>query len=230
MKIAIIGTGMVGRALAHRLTGLGHDTVIGTRDPQATLLRGEPDRKGTQPFALWHREHSEIRLVTMAEAGAHGEIIVNATDGAISIEALELVGRDNVTGKVLLDIALPLDLSEGMPPKLLTANDDSLGEQIQRAFPDTRVVKSLNTVQFEIMIDPNRLPGHHNIFVSGNDAGAKHTVVGLLREFGWSSESIIDLGGIATSRAVEMFSRLLFTLAGNYGDYQFNIAIVRAES
>lgn len=230
MKIAVIGTGMVGRAIAHRLNGLGHDAVIGTRDPEATLARTEPDPKGTPPFAQWHADHQETRLVTMAEAGAHGEIIVNATGGADSIAALELVGREALAGKVLLDIALPLDLSEGMPPKLLVANSDSLGEQIQRAFPEARVAKSLSTVQFEVMIDPTILPGRHNIFVSGNDPEAKSVVSGLLQEFGWPSDAIVDLGDVTTSRAVEMYSRLLFTLAGIFGDYHLNIAIVRPQN
>jgi len=229
MKIAVIGTGMVGRAIADRLNGLGHDAVIGTRDPQATLARTEPDAKGTPPFSQWHAEHPDTRLVTMKDAGAHGEVIVNATGGAESIEALELVGKDNLAGKVLLNIALPLDLSKGMPPKLLVANDDSLGEQIQRGFPDARVVESLNTMQFEVMMDPTMLPGRHNVFVSGNDADAKQTIVDLLHAFGWPADSVIDLGDITTAQAVEMYSRLLFTIAGKYNSYHMNIALVRPE-
>ncbi|EPA1861527.1 NADPH-dependent F420 reductase [Klebsiella oxytoca] len=229
MKISVIGTGMVGRAVAERLNGLGHDTVIGTRDPAATLARTEPDMKGTPAFSHWHAVHPHTKLVTMEDAGKFGDVIVNATSGSDAISALELVGKDNLAGKVVLDISLPLDLSEGLPPKLLVANDDSLGEQIQRAFPEARIVKSLNTVQFEIMMDPTLLPGTHNIFVSGNDINAKNTIQTLLKEFGWSTESIIDLGDITTSRAVEMYSRLLFTLAGKFGSYHFNIAIVRPQ-
>lgn len=230
MKIAVIGTGMVGRAIAHRLNGLGHDAVIGTRDPVATMARTEPDMKGTPPFAQWHAEHPQTRLVTMAQAGIHGELIVNATSGTDSIDALVLVGKENLAGKPLLDISLPLDLSEGWPPKLSIVNNDSLGEEIQRTFPEARVVKSLNTVQFEVMIDPNVIPGSHNIFLSGNDKGAKSAVAGVLKEFGWREDVIVDLGDITTARAVEMYSRLLFTIADHYGDYHSNIAIVRRES
>ena len=141
--------------------------------------------------------------------------------------ALEAVGKANLAGKVLLDLALPLDLSQGMPPRLLFANTDSLGEQIQRAFPEARVVKTLNTVFMQVMIDPGRLPGSHNIFVAGEDNAAKVTVKGLLREFGWPEQAIIDLGGIQTARGTEMYMQLYFILAGKFG-VDFNIAVVRA--
>lgn len=230
MRIAVIGTGMVGRAFAERLTGLGHDVVIGTRDPQVTLARTEPDNKGTGPFAPWHAEHPDIPLLPSAAAGAHGELIINVTAGDHALDALTLVGADNLAGKVLLDISLPLDLSEGMPPKLLVANDDSLGEQVQRAFPDTRVVKSLTNTHNKIMLNPALLPGTHNTFVAGNDRDAKATVRALLGEFGWPAEVIIDLGDITAARALEMYSRLHFTLAGQFGNYWFNLAIVRTDT
>lgn len=227
MKIAVIGTGMVGRAVAARFQELGHDAVIGTRDPAATLTRTDPDDKGTPPFSQWHADHAEIALLPMAEAGAHGEIVINATAGADSLVALELVGAERLAGKVLLTIALPLDLSEGRPPKLLFANDDSLGERVQHAFPDARVVESLNTMQFEVMMDPSILPGRHNVFVSGDDATAKEVVTHLLHQLGWPADTVVDLGDIITARAAEMYSRLLFTLAQKYGDYHTNIALVR---
>lgn len=230
MKIAVIGTGKVGRAFADRLAGLGHDVVIGTRDPQITLARTESDDKGTPPLEEWFAEHPDARLVTMSEAGAHGEVVINATAGANAITALELVGTENLAGKVLLDLSLPLDLSAGWPPRLSIANDDSLGEQIQRAFPLTRVVKSLNTVQYEIMLEPARLPGRHILFVSGNDSEAKEAARKLLNQFGWEDEVILDLGDITTARATEMYSRLQFTIADYYGDYHMNIILVRPES
>ncbi|WP_311214726.1 MULTISPECIES: hypothetical protein [unclassified Arthrobacter] len=121
----------------------------------------------------WFRDNQDARLVTMPEAGAHGELIINSTAGINAIAALELVGAQNLSGKVLLDLALPLDLRAGWPPRLSVVNDDSLGEQIQRAFPDTHVVKSLTTVQYEIMLNPARLSGEPIMFVSGNDSDAK---------------------------------------------------------
>ena len=228
MKIAVLGTGMVGRTLAARLAGLGHDVVIGTRNPDATLARTEPDGMGTVPYAQWQGEHPDVRLLPFSEAGAHAEMVVNATNGANALSALHVVGADNLAGKVLLDLALPLDLSQGMPPTLTVANTDSLGEQVQRAFPDAKVVKSLTTVFCEVMVDPGKIPGEHTIFVAGNDADAKQVVEDILDQFGWPAESILDLGDITGARAVEMYSRLFFTLADKFGSFELNINVVRA--
>lgn len=227
MKIAVIGTGMVGRALAGRLDTLGHDIVVGTREVARTLARTEPDSKGTTPFAGWQQTYPGVRLVSLPDAGAHGELVMNAAAGAVSLTALEATGVANLAGKVLVDVAQPLDYSQGRPPQLMFANTDSLGEQIQRAFPAARVVKTLNTVFAEVMVDPARLPGRHDMFLAGEDADAKRTVRGLLREFGWLDEAIVDLGGIRAARTTEMYVPLFFTLAAQFGDFDFNIAIVR---
>ncbi|MET7319632.1 NAD(P)-binding domain-containing protein [Streptomyces sp. NPDC005549] len=227
MKIAVLGTGMVGRALADRFSTLGHDVVIGTRHVEETLARTEPDWLGNVPFAQWQQTHPAVRLVSFADAGPHGEVVVNATQGASSLAALEAVGSANLAGKVLLDAALPLDMSQGMPPLLSVVNTDSLGEQIQRAFPEARVVKSLNTMLADVMVDPGSIPGHHNVFLAGEDTGAKETVTVLLREFGWPQEAILDLGGIRAARATEMYSPLLFAVSAALETYDFNVAIAR---
>lgn len=213
MRIAVLGTGMVGRAIASRLSGLDHDVVVGTRDVEQTLARG--DAEG-------------LRLLPFGEAGAFAELVVNATNGVNALAALNAVGEENLAGKVLLDLALPLDLSAGLPPTLTVANTDSLGEQVQRTYLSARVVKSLNTVYYEVMIDPSRIPGEHSIFVAGNDSDAKAAVAGILSEFGWPEESIIDLGGITGARGVEMYSRLFFELYQSFGTFDFNIHVVRA--
>lgn len=225
MKIAVLGTGGVGRTLAAALADGGHEVVIGTRNVENTLANTEPDVFGNPPYATWQEEHQDIRLLPFSEAGAHGEVVLNATNGANSLSALEAVGAENLAGKVLLDLALPLDLSQGMPPTLTVANTDSLAEQIQRTFPDTRVVKSLNSVAFPVMVDPTRVPGEHNLFVAGNDEDAKTTVRGLLEGFGWPAGSIIDLGDITGARGAEMYSRLYFTLAGVLETFDFNINV-----
>lgn len=227
MKIAVLGTGMVGRALAGRLAGLGHDVVIGTRNVAQTLARNEADQFGEPAFTGWHADHSDVRLLAFSDAGAHAELILNATAGINSLAALEAVGATNLEGKVLIDLTLPLDFSNGMPPKLLVANTDSLGEQVQRAFPGARVVKTLNTMYVRIMVDPSRIPGRHNIFLAGNDADAKGIVKSLLSGFGWGDEVMIDLGGIEAARATEMYMPLYFSLVGVLGDFDFNIAIER---
>lgn len=229
MKVAVIGTGLVGRTFAERLAGLGHDVVIGTRNVTETVNRTEERRTGMPPYAQWQQDHPSIGLASFPEAAAHGDVIVNAAAGIASLSALEAIGADNLAGTIIVDIALPLDGEPGQPRSLMVANTDSLGEQIQRTFPAARVVKTLNTMYVGVMVDPARIPGRHDVFLSGDDAQAKQVVAGLLGEFGWRPDSIIDLGGIKTARAVEMYSALYFTLAGVLGDYEFNIAIVRSD-
>lgn len=231
MKITVLGTGLVGRLLAGKLDSLGHDVVVGTRDPEATLARTEWTKTGdvdTPPYAVWQAEHPDVRLLPFPEAGAHGELVLNATGGASALDALAQVGEENLAGKVLLDLALPLDFSTGFPPTLTVVNTDSLGEQIQRAYPDAKVVKSLTSVFCQVMVEPSRIPGEHSIFVAGNDDDAKQTVRGLLESFDWPEASILDLGDITAARAVEMYSRMYFTLVGALGTFELNINVVRA--
>jgi 8-hydroxy-5-deazaflavin:NADPH oxidoreductase len=216
---------MVGRALAERLAELGHDVVIGTRDAEQTLARTEPDQFGAPPYAVW-QDANRVSLLPLAEAGGLGELVINATQGANSLAALEATGAANLAGKVLLDLALPRGFAT-MPPHSLVASTDSLGEQAQRAFPEPRVVKTLNAVFKDAMVEPSRLPGSHNFFLAGDDAEAKETARGLLQEFDWPEEVIIDLGGIGAARTTEMHMMLYFTLVGVFDSFEFNIAVVR---
>lgn len=225
MKTAVLGTGTVGRTIAGRLAELGHDVAIGTRNPETTLSRTPSDAGGTSPFAAWAAENPGIALAGFADAAAGAELIVNATNGAASLEVLARAGAENLAGKVILDLSNPLDFSTGMPPTLFVKDTDSLGEQIQRAFPAARVVKSLNTLNAGLMAHPDRLPEAGTVFVSGNDAGAKATVIGLLTEFG--HRDVIDLGDIATARGAEMLLPLWLRLFGALGTSEFNVKIVR---
>lgn len=229
MKITVLGTGLVGRTLAEKLDTLGHTVVIGTRDPESTLARTETGMTGeveVPPYSVWQADHPAIGLLPFAEAGAHGEVVFNATGGAVCLDALAAVGAANLAGKVLLDLALPLDFSTGFPPTLTVANTDSLGEEIQRAYPDAKVVKSLTSVFCQVMVDPSRVPGEHCIFLAGDDAEAKQTVQALLASFGWPEASVIDLGDITGARAVEMYSRMYFTLVQRLGTFELNIHVV----
>jgi 8-hydroxy-5-deazaflavin:NADPH oxidoreductase len=226
MRIALLGTGMVGQAVAGKLAELGHDVTVGTRDPEATLARTEPDGMGNPPFKDWQAAHPQVGLAAPTEAAAHGELIVNASNGAGSIPMLEAAGEDNLAGKVLIDIANALDFSQGMPPSLFVSNTDSLGEQIQRRFPEARVVKALNTINAYVMVDPRQLAGgDHSVFVAGNDADAKATVTGLLESLGWSD--VIDLGDITNARGAEMYVMLWVRLWGALGTPMFSIKVVR---
>lgn len=225
-KFGVLGTGTVGQAIAARLNELRHDVFVGTRDPEKTLSRTSPDNYGNPPFKTWLDDHPEIEFGTFPGAATHGTIIVNATNGSGTLAALEEAGEENLSDKVLMDISNPLDFSQGFPPSLTVCNTDSLGEQIQRLFPNTRVVKTLNTVNAGLMVAPAQLAdGHHTIFVSGNDPDAKSIVSDLLRSFGW--KDILDLGDITTARGTEMYLPLWTRLYRATGSPSFSIRVVR---
>ncbi|MHA7239086.1 NADPH-dependent F420 reductase [Arthrobacter sp. TMS1-12-1] len=225
MRIAILGTGSVGRTLAARLIELGHDVTLGTRDAQATLARIDVDALGNAPFADWAAANPGVAVRNFGDAVSGAELVINATNGSASLDALARVGTEGLDGKVVLDVANPLDFSRGMPPTLLVKDTDSLGERIQRAFPTARVVKSLNAVTADLMAHPGKLPEPGSVFVSGNDTDAKHTVTALLQEFG--HQDIIDLGDITTARGTEMLLPVWLRLYSALGTPAFNFKIVR---
>ncbi|WP_329481606.1 NAD(P)-binding domain-containing protein [Kribbella sp. NBC_01484] len=226
MRIAVLGTGMVGRTFAARLTELGHEVTVGTRDVAATMARTDTDAMGNSPFPEWAAEHTAVTLATFADAAAPAELVVNATTGSASIAVLEAADAAGLAGKIILDIANPLDHSAGMPPTLFVKDTDSLGEQIQRTFPDARVVKALNTMNAYLMVDPRQLAdADFSAFVSGNDPDAKKTVTVLLESFGHTD--VIDLGDITTARGTEMILPIWLRLWGALGTPMFNFKIVR---
>jgi 8-hydroxy-5-deazaflavin:NADPH oxidoreductase len=200
MRIGVLGTGVVGTTIAGKLRELGHNVVIGSR------TAGED-------------------AVPFADAAAHGELVFNCTNGNASLEALNAAGAENLAGKVLVDVANALDFSHGRPPLVGVSTGDSIGEQIQRAYPETKVVKALNTVNANVMIDPSIVPGEHNLFMSGNDEQAKAQVAELLQTFGWPAERILDLGDITGARGQEMYVALWLRLVGVAGGASFNIRV-----
>ncbi len=213
MRIAVVGTGAVGQALSSGFAELGHDVVVGTRDPAATAQREE-----------W--QHHSVPLMPLDEVAAGAGLVVNATGGAVSLEALREIGVGALAGKVLLDVSNPLDFSAGFPPTLSVKDTDSLAEQIQRAFPQTRVVKSLNTLTAALMLHPTALPDPDtSVFVAGDDAEARALVVGLLREAGW--RDVVELGSLVAARGLEMWLPLWLQLMGSLGTAEFNLKIVR---
>jgi len=219
MKIAVLGTGMVGRALGGRLAELGHEVAVGTRDPEATLARDGD-------FATWAAERPAIALATFADAAAGAELVLNATSGQHSITALESAGSANLAGKVLLDVANRLVFSGAGLPTVDASESDSLAETIQRAFPEARVVKSLNTMNGDVMADPAIVAGgDHSVFVSGDDAEAKRIVTGLLEQFGHTD--VIDLGGLDTARATEVALVFWLRVRMAVGHNRFNFKIAR---
>lgn len=216
MRIAVLGTGVVGTTLAARLAELGHQVTLGTRDPAATSQRER-----------W-RQPAGVGLSTFAEAAAGAEVVLNATNGGSSLEALAEAGHRHLAGKVLIDLSNPLDFSAGFPPSIFVPNTDSLGERIQRAFPETRVVKSLNTLTASLMADPASLGEVSTVFVCGEDPGAKAAVTALLHELGHAD--VVDLGGIAAARGTEQWLQLWLRVLGAVGSPQFNLRIIRPET
>jgi predicted dinucleotide-binding enzyme len=213
VRVGVLGTGVVGQTLATKLVELGHEVTMGARSA------------GSEKAAAWvEAAGGGARAGSFADAAAHGELVLNCTAGTASLEALRAAGEEELRGKVLVDVANALDFSKGMPPTLSVVNDDSLGEQIQRAFPDARVVKALNTVNAAVMVDP--IEGT-TLFICGDDAAAKGRVVALLGELGWPAETVLDLGGIEAARATEMYLPLWLRMMGALGTPGFNIAIVR---
>jgi predicted dinucleotide-binding enzyme len=209
---------MVGRTLGSKLAELGHEVRMGSREA------------GNEAAVEWARAAGEgASEGTLADAAEFGEIVINATAGGASLEALGAAGAEHLSGKVLVDVANPLDFSGGMPPILSVSNDDSLAERIQEAFPEARVVKALNTVNASVMVEPGALEEATTVFVCGNDSGAKAQVIELLETFGWLSGDIVDLGDISAARGTEMYLALWLRMMGAVGSPQFNIRIVRGQ-
>ena len=213
MKIGVLGTGVVGQTIGTKLVQLGHEVMMGSRE------------EANPKAVIWAKQEGNKALFgTFANAAAFSEIVFNCTLGTASLDALQQAGAGNLKGKILIDTSNPIDYTGAW--SLTVCNTDSLGEQIQRAFPDTQVVKSLNTMNVNVFVDPEKLLERTDVFVSGNSADAKATVSTILRSFGW--KSIIDLGDITTSRAVEMYMLLWRALRIATSSHRFNIKVVRS--
>jgi len=212
MRIGVLGSGIVAQGLSARLAELGHNVVIGT--PDTDKLRG------------WQSSNQRVLIGSFAETAAHGVMVINATDGAGSLNALALAGEENLADKILVDVANPLDFSNGFPPSLTVSGTDSLAEQIQRAFPNARVVKTLNTVNARVMTHPLEVAnGDHHVFVSSNDMDAKAPVTEMLRSFGWIH--IFDLGDLSTARGTEAYMLLWVRLYGAMNTAMINMKIMK---
>lgn len=216
MKVAVFGTGNVGDTIGSKLIELGHTVMMGSRTA------------GHEKAMAFVAKHSgKASAGTYADAAAFGEIIFNCTAGVGSLEALKMAGDKNLNGKIIVDIANPLDFSKGMPPSLAISNTNSLGEEIQKAFPQAKVVKALNTMWCGLMVNPAMINGgDHSTFVSGNDAGAKEEVKKILKSFGWAEKNILDLGDITKARGTEMYLPLWLSIYGATNNGAFNIKIV----
>lgn len=216
-KFGVLGTGIVGQTIGSALVGLGHSVMLGARDA------------ANEKATAWAAGAGErASHGTFRDAAGFAEIVINATSGEGTVPALEAAGTDQLAGKVVIDVSNPLDFSAGFPPSLSVPSTDSLAERIQRAHPSARVVKTLNTMTCAVMVEPGRVPGEHHVFVCGDDADAKVTVMELLGSLGWPADRVIDLGGIGGARATEAYVLFWVHVRIALGSNDFNIQVHRA--
>lgn len=229
MNIGILGTGSVGQILASKLTSLNHKVMLGTRNVDEKLASQARDHFGNAPFSEWYNLNKQISLGTFAESAEFAEIIINATEGLHSIDALQMAKEENLKAKIIVDISNPLDFSKGMPPTLYPdlSNTYSLGEEIQRTFPESKVVKTLNTMWAGLMVNPAMINnGDHTNFICGNDVNAKERVKSILNEFGWKNENILDIGDITSARGMEGILSIWLRIMGIRQTGAFNFKVV----
>ena len=215
MNIGILGTGIVGQTIGTRLVELDHNVKLGSRTVNNEKARAWAKRAGKR-----------ASFGSFDDAAKFGEILFNCVSGMGSLSAIDLISPVDLNNKVLIDVANPLDYTRGTPPTLTVCNTDSLAEQIQRIHPLLRVVKALNTMNVDVMVNPERVHGPHDVFICGNDKAAKDTVTMILMEwFRW--ESVIDLGDISNARGMEMALPLWLSLQKKLGTNIFNFKIAR---
>jgi 8-hydroxy-5-deazaflavin:NADPH oxidoreductase len=225
VRVHVLGTGAVGRRLAGALSTVGHDVTVGTRDPDATRARASDD----EVLAAWLDDHAGLPLVAFAQLPDGADLVVNAVAGLASLDAVAAVPAGVLDGVVLLDVANALDFSGGFPPRLAIEGDDSLGEAVQRAAPSARVVKGLNTVANEVMVDPRGLDGPHELPIAGDDPDAKALVTDVLVDLGWPRDAIIDLGPLRAARATERWLPLWLAFMQHLGTGRFNLHLARPD-
>ncbi|GAC1667987.1 MAG: NAD(P)-binding domain-containing protein [Candidatus Acidiferrum sp.] len=217
MKFGIFGTGMVGKALGNKLVSLGHQVMLGSREA------------GNAEGMAWAKSAGGgAAQGSFTDAAEFGEIVFICLRGDIALPVVKSVGGDKLKGKIVIDVSNPLDLSKGAPFPLLgdLVNTTSLGEEVQKALPGAWVVKALNTVNCEVMVNPKLVNGESDLFICGNDAAAKRKVAEILSSFGWTRNPI-DLGDITSARATEMLMPIWMRLFGLFGSPHFNFRIVR---
>jgi predicted dinucleotide-binding enzyme len=220
----VLGTGVVGQTFAAKLAALGHEVRMGTRDVAAARARTEPGQAGAEALGPWLDAHPEVLLATFADAVAGSEILINATSGSVSVDVLHAANLDGFEGKILIDLGNPLDFSSGQLD-LTVKITDSLGETLQREFPNVRVVKALNMMTAAVMVDPASVGGgEHTAFIAGNHEAAKSVVTTLLHSFGW--RDVRDLGDISGARGMEAYLVLWVRGMQAFGTPMFNIKLV----
>jgi hypothetical protein len=212
-QVGVLGSGEVGRRLAAGFSSRGHDVMIGSRDPGKPELREWLSGDG-----------AGIQGGTFAQAAAHGELLVLAALGDAAEQAIVDAGPENFSGKVVIDAMNPLDFSAGFPPKLSISGEDSLGERVQRALPDAKVVKAFNTIGNPYFVDPAFSEGQPTMLIAGNDEDAKRTVGDVMADFGWPAP--VDLGEIEGSRELEAICIAWVKIGGARGSWDHGFKLL----
>jgi len=218
-RVGVLGSGDVGKRLAAGFRSRGHEVMIGSRDPAKPELREWLSGDGTG-----------VEAGTFEQAAAHGELLVLAVLGNAAEEAIAAAGPENFHGKIVIDTTNPLDFSKGFPPGLSISGKDSLGERVQRALPQAKVVKAFNTIGNPYFLDPHFKEGEPTMLIAGDDAEAKHTVRDALADFGWSD--VVDIGGIEGSRELEAICIAWVKSGAARGawDHGFKLLVLRTRS
>jgi len=215
MKIGILGSGPVGRALGRGFASKGHDVKLGSRTPEK------------QEVKHWLKStKGQVSAGTFSDTAKHGEVLVLCTLGEATENAVKLAGTKNFDEKLVIDATNPLDFSRGMPPGLFVGTTDSLGERVQRMLPNAKVVKCFNIVNNQTMINPRMKEGLPDMIICGNDEAAKQQVARLLKELGWSEP--IDIGGIDGARWLEAYTALWVRLATKIGSWTIAAKFLRS--
>ena len=213
-RVGVLGSGEVGRCLAAGFASRGHSVMLGTRDVEKPELRE------------WQAGDGDgIELGTFSQTAAYGELLVLGLLGSVAENMITDVGADNFAGKVVIDAMNQLDFSAGFPPKLSITGADSLGERVQRALPDAKVVKAFDTIGNTAFVDPSFSEGKPTMLIAGNDEDAKHTVGEVLTDFGWPDP--VDIGGIEGSRELEAICIVWVKIGGLRGawDHGFKLLV-----
>jgi len=217
MKIGILGTSGVGRTLAAKFVSDENEVMIGTRDVEETLSKSQPDAMGSPPYKEWQKINPKIKLGTFADTAKFGEMIILATFGDATKNAIDLAGKDNFNGKVVIDTTNPLDFSKGVPPGFTATLGNSLGEQIQKHIPQAKVVKAFNTIGAHIMVSPKREEGDPDFFIAGNDDDAKKKISDIAKGWGW--KGVVDLGDISKSFWLEGLAMIWIYYGSKYNSW-----------
>lgn len=223
MKVGIFGTGNVGRTIAEKFASEGNEVMIGTRDVEDTLAKTEPDAMGNPAYKAWQKNNLRVKLGSFEDTAKFGELIVISTSGNAAKKAIELGGKENFSGKIVIDMTNPVESS--VPPKYYGEFGNSIGEQVQHLLPEAKVVKTFNQMGVQIVVNPQREDGDPVLFLAGNDTEAKLQVSEIAKKWGW--KEVVDFGDISQSFWLETLVMLWIQYAFKNNSWSHAFSFLR---